>query len=135
MAVVGGQITEITYNHPTLGTGRLFPPTSASATIDLGGIRVDDSDEGVDGGGRMIKQMRAKRWSVEVEVSNDMNNAKEAEAVNALMASSEDADWTFSHINGTIYTGKGCPVGDVQADAMEAKFTLKVAGGGKLGQL
>ena len=36
MAVVGGDIVELTFNHPTLGSGIIFPKSAEDSTFDLG---------------------------------------------------------------------------------------------------
>lgn len=131
---IGGDIVEVTFNHPTLGTGIILPKAGEDSTYDLGGIRVDDDDQGVDGGGNMIKKMNRKRWSFEVTCAWDMNVDQTIESLNALAASSVDANWTFENINGIVYNGKGTIVGDIQGNGNAATFTLKVSGGGKLGQ-
>jgi hypothetical protein len=129
---VGGDILEVTYNHPTIGNGSLYPKAGEDSTYDLGGFRSADEDQGVDGGGNMIDTLTRRRWSFEVTVSNDMNDRKELEKIAAMAASPVAADWTFSHINGTVYGGKGKPVGDMQLAGQGSTFTLKVAGGGQL---
>lgn len=128
----GGDIIEITYNHPTVGAGVLYPKAGEDSTWDLGGIRSADEANGIDGGGRNIDQMTRVRWFVESTVSWDMNDTKELEKLNAMAGDPTPADWTLSHINGTIYKGKGKPVGDIQGNGNAATIPLKVSGGGKL---
>lgn len=129
---VGGDIIEVTYNHPTLGSGIFSPKAAEDSTYDLGGFRSADEANGIDGGGNMIDQLNRARWSFEVPISWDMNNKKELEVLSAMTASPVLADWTFSHINGTVYAGKGKPVGDINANGNSATATLKVSGGGVL---
>lgn len=128
----GGDIIEITYNHPTVGSGILFAKAAEDNTFDLGGFRSADEANMVDSGGNMIDSMSRARWAVEVVIANDMNTREEMEKVNSLAASPLTGDWTFSHINGTVYTGNGKPVGDLSLNVNQTTFTLKVAGGGKL---
>jgi hypothetical protein len=135
MAAVGGPFIEITYNHPVLGTGALYPKGDEDSEFDLGGVRTEDDDNGVDASGEMIKTMTPKRWSVEATVSNDMNTRQEMEKLVALAGEPADADWTFTHINGTIYGGKGAVVGDLKGAARAATISFKVQGGGKMKQL
>jgi hypothetical protein len=132
MASVGGDIIEVTWNHPTLGSGVLYPKAAEDSTIDLGGLRGADDANMVAGNGENIKQLTRTRWSVEVTVANDMNTREDAEKMGALAGSPVDAEWTFSSINGTVWGGTGSPVGDIQPNANAATFTLKVAGGGVL---
>lgn len=135
MAAVGGDILEITYNHPTVGSGVFFPKSGEDSTFDPGGFRVNDDANGIDGGGQMIKQMNRVRWSFEATISSDMNSAQEMEKLAALAASPADAEFTISHINGTIYKGTGTVVGDIQPNGNAATSTIKLSGGGQLLQL
>lgn len=129
---VGGDIIEVTYNHPTIGSGIFSPKAAEDSTYDLGGFRSADEANGIDGGGNMIDQLNRARWSFEVPISWDMNDKQELEKLSAMTASPVPADWTFSHINGTVYAGKGKPVGDINANGNSAMATLKVSGGGIL---
>jgi hypothetical protein len=129
---VGGDIIEITYNHPTLGSGVIFPKASEDSTYDLGGFRSNDDASMIDGGGNMIDQLNRVRWSFEVAVAWDMNNRSDLDKLTELSGSPVQSEWTFSHINGTVYGGTGKPVGDMQGNGNAATFTLKVSGGGKL---
>lgn len=125
---VGGDILEVTYNHPTLGSGVFFPKSSESNTYDTGGFRSKDEANGIDGSGTPIDTMNQIRGSFEVTVSNDMNTNQELEKAVALAESPVPATWTFSVINGVSYTGSGKPVGDLQGDVDKATFKLKVSG-------
>lgn len=129
---VGGDIIEITYNHPTLGSGTVYPKAAEDSTFDLGGYRSADDANMVSGNGEMIDQLNQVRWSFEGTVAWDMNTRGDLEKLTALNASPELSDWTFTHINGTVYGGKGKPVGDMQGNGNAATFTLKVSGGGGL---
>lgn len=126
---VGGDILEVTYNHPTLGSGTLFPKSSEDNMYDLGGFRSKDEASGIDGGGSPIDVMNQVRGFFEAVVANDMNTNKELEAVSALAASPVPATWTFSVVNGKSYTGSGKPVGDLSGNINQGTFKLKVSGG------
>jgi len=132
---VSGDITEVTCNHPDLGSFVFSPKANESSKYDLGGLVSNDDENGVDGSGAMIDQMNNTRWSFEVPVSWDPNNRQELESVSALQSSPKPGDWTFTHINGTVYNGLGKPVGKHTADGNTGTFTLKVSGGGKLKQI
>lgn len=129
---VGGDITEITFNHPTVGSGTIFPKSAEDSTFDLGGFRSNDDGNMIDGGGNMIDQMNRVRWSFESTVAWDMNVDETLEKLVSLASSPDQADWTFTSINGTIYGGKGKPVGDLQGNGNAATFALKISGGGTL---
>lgn len=135
MAATGGDITEITYNHPTLGNGVLYPKSNEDSTYDLGGLRSEDDANMVDGGGKAINKINRVRWSFENTISNDMNVNNEMEKVKAMAGDPADASWTFQHVNGTIYAGQGRPVGDLNFNGNAATFKLKVSGGGDLSKL
>ncbi len=126
---VGGDITEISYNHPTIGSGVLYPKAAEDSTFDLGGFRGNDDANMVDGGGRNIRQLNQVRWSFEGTVSWDMNIDNELQKVTDMSKDPQEADWTFTHINGTVWGGKGAPVGDVQGNGNGSTFTLKASGG------
>ena len=135
MASIGGDITELTFNHPTIGSGTLFVKASEDSTFDLGGLRSNDDANGVDGGGNTIRQMNHVRWFVEVTASWDMNTRKDLEKVTAMAADPVEAEWTVSHINGVTYGGTGSPVGDLNGNGNTATFPLKISGGGVLKQI
>ncbi len=127
-----GDFLEITFNHPTIGSGSLFVKAAEDSTLDFGGIRSQDDANMVDGGGNMLDQMNRVRWSFEATVSWDMNLREDLQKIVMLAASPVPAEWTFSHINGTVYGGTGKPVGDYQGDGNKGTFKLKVSGGGVL---
>jgi hypothetical protein len=135
MAFVGGSFLEVTYNHPTLGTGVLFPKSGEDSTLDLGGNRSADDANMITSNGQMIDQMNYVRGSFEATIANDMNTNLEVEKMNALANSPVLADWTFTHSNNAVYAGKGKPVGDIQANTNAATFTLKVAFTGKVSKI
>jgi len=129
---IGGDILEITFNHETLGTGTIFAKANEDSTFDLGGFRSNDDSDMVDGGGNMIDQINRKRWKFSVTVSWDGNTREDLSKINDLAASPVQADWTVSHINGTVWGGKGKPVGDYEGNGNSATFPLLLSGGGKL---
>lgn len=128
----GGDLIEATCNHPTLGNSTLFFKAAEDGTFDLGGYFSSDDANMVDGGGNMIDQINRKRWKVSSAISWDMNSADELSKIAGLSASPVLGDWTFSHINGTVWGGKGKPVGDYEGNTNQATFTITIAGGGKL---
>lgn len=130
----GGDITEVTFNHPTLGGGVILPKAGEDSTYDLGGIRSADDMQMIDGGGNAIKQMTRGRWSFEVTAAWDMDDDTLKKCVD-LSGSPVDADWTITCINGKVYQGSGSPVGDLQGNGNAATFPLKVSGGGVLKQI
>lgn len=131
MAIIAGDIREASWDHDTLGSGTIYGKSNQTNTFDTGGLRSDDTKEGVDGGGNMVRRMTRGRWAVEFVPSWDMSTGT-LEDLSAMAASPIDANWTFTHENGTVYQGKGCPVSDVIGDGGEASIAIKIAGGGVL---
>lgn len=125
-----GDIEEITWNHPTLGTGTVYCKVNEDATHDAGNYRSEDDASMLDTGGRMIDKMNKVRWSLEATVSWDMNDSEELEKMVALSSSPVLTKFTWSHVSGSTYKGTGKPVGDLQGNLNAATFTLKLAGGG-----
>lgn len=132
MQYVGGDYIEITYNHPTLGSGTFYPVSGESAAVDDGGFRSDDEQNSIAGNGEMIDVMKRVRWSVEIACAWSLGVNEDTKKLSALASSSEQADWTFTHVSGAIQAAKGKPVGDIQGDSGAGTFTLKVSGGGQL---
>lgn len=132
MAVVAGDIKEITYNHPTIGSGRLFAKAKEDSTFDLGGFRGDDDKNNVDGGGRNIKKLNRNRWSIKVPCSWDMNISNELDKISKMAGDPVDAEWTVESINGTVWAGTGSPVGDVEGNGGAGTLDLNISGGGEM---
>jgi hypothetical protein len=132
MPSVGGDIIELTFNHPTLGQGVLFPKANEDSTYDPGGFRNEDDSNMIDGAGQIIKKLNRNRWSLECTIAGDMNSRLDLEKLNAMSGDPVDATWTVSHINGTVYKGVGSPVGDIQLNANSATIKLKLSGSGLL---
>jgi hypothetical protein len=131
MSVVGGDIIEATYNHPTIGTGVLLPKADEDSELDLGGFRSSDEEKGIDGGGNMIDTMTRSRWGASMVIAGDLNTREDLEKLVALAESPVLAVWTITHISGAIYRGSGKPVGDIKEAMKNATIQLKIAGGGK----
>lgn len=132
MSVVAGDLLEITYNHPELGSGTFYPKSGEDNTFDEGGFRTNDDANSITGSGESIDVINRVRWSVEATVANDNNNREDLTKARQLAAHPLPAQWTFSHVNGTVWAGTGKPVGDIQSNGNAGTFTLKVSGGGEL---
>jgi hypothetical protein len=132
MSFVGGDILEVSFKHPVLGNGTFEPKSAEDCTIDLGGWKANDDDNSITGNGTMIDQINRKRWSAELTVAWDSQITNEVDLLNQLAESPVQADWIITHINGTIWGGKGKPVGDIKGDTQKAIVKFKLAGGGKL---
>lgn len=131
----GGDILEITCKHPTLGSFVFAPKSAEDFTLDPGGFMNSDDANMVTGNGSIIRQKNRKVWSMEGIVAWDMETAQDVHKIQQLANSTVESDWTFTHISGVIFGGKGAPVGDIQGNMNSAQITLKVNGGGTLNKL
>ena len=132
---IGGDLVEITVNHPTLGNFNFATKSNESYTLDPGGNRSNDDANGIAGNGEFIDQVNKVRWSFEGPLVADFSSGNEIENLPKLAESSEQGTWTFSHISGVVWKGKGKCVGDINIDTNTAQLTAKIAGGGKLEKL
>lgn len=127
MPVLGGDITEVTWNHPTLGSGQFFPKANEGNTMDLGSFRNNDDDSQIDGSGELILQKNRKRGFFEILCADDMRTREDSLKAVELSDSEELAEWTITHISGAVFKGTGAIVGDVQTDLNAATFSMKIA--------
>lgn len=132
MSVLAGDITEITYNHPTIGSGVLLVKSDEDSELDLGGYKSSDEDKGVDSGGNMIDTMTNSRWKATAVIAGDLMGREEIEKLQQLTENSVLGTFTISHISGATYQGVGKPVGDVKQSLKNATIALTLSGGGKL---
>lgn len=131
----GGDLIEITCNHPTLGSFQFATKSNESYTLDPGGNRSNDDANGVTGDGTFIDQVNRVRWSFEGPLMADFSSGNEMDNLPKLAESSELATWTFTHITGVVWRGRGKFVGDIQIDTNTAQLTAKLSGGGKIEKL
>ena len=133
MAYVGGDIIEITYNHPVIGSGSLKCKAGEDGTLDRGGFRSADEAAMVTGDGQMIDQINRVRGSFECPpIAWDMTGTDEPDKIGQMAESPVLADWTITSISGAIFAGKGKPVGDLAANTNTAQMPLKIAFAGKV---
>jgi hypothetical protein len=126
---VGGDIVEIKYSHPTLGDWTFFPKAGEDNSYFPGGVVTQSDANMIDGGGNPIYQKNRQRGYFNVVVANDQNNGQDLEKALAVSGSVLPADWTFSLINGTVYSGSGTAVDPLEGNVNQATFTLRVEGG------
>lgn len=128
----GGDIIEVTYNHPTLGTNIFSPKAAEDSTYELGGFKGNDDANMISGSGKNIRQLNQIRWFFEIVYTWEDGDL---ERMSDLAGDTVEAEWTFTHKNGTVYRGFGAPVGDIQGNGNAATFTAKISGGGILEQI
>ena len=133
MSYVGGDIIEITYQHPVVGSGTLFCKGSEDGTLDPGGYRSADDAAMITGDGVKIRQINRAAWSFECPpIAWDMTDKDELAKLSALAGSPVEANWTITSISGAIWAGKGNPVGDIQGNTNTSQIPLKLSGSGIL---
>ena len=115
----GGDIIEVTYNHPIIGTGVFSPKAAEDSTYDLGGFKGNDDASQISGSGKNIKKLNRAKWFFE-----DLYTWEDGdlERMNELGGDTLDAEWTFTHKIGTVYRGLGSPVGDIQGNGRPARY-------------
>ena len=129
---VGGDITEITFNHPTLGNFNFATKSNESYTLDPGGVRGDDDSDMVTGSGANIRKLNNKRWSFEGPLVADFASNLEIKNLPLISGDPEEGTITISHIGGAIWRGQGSFVGEISIDTNTSQFSAKFAGGGIL---
>lgn len=125
----GGDIIEITFNHPTLGSGVLLPKAGEDNSYFPGGVLTASDANMIDGGGNPIWQQNRTRGYFVAVCANEQNTKQDLEKIIALSENPEPADWTFTVINGVVYGGKGKPVGEYEGNINQSTFSLRVEGG------
>lgn len=128
---VGGDVEQITCNHPDLGDFRFEAKSNESFEIDRGGTRTADDANAVTSSGNSIWQMNKVRWSVEGPIVIDFD-AETDDQIKKLSAHTTPGTWTIQMITGVVWKGNGKPVGDIKPDTNTAQMTLKLSGGGEL---
>lgn len=126
----GGDFIEITYNHPTIGSGVFFIPSNEDGTVDYGGRRSEDDANAITADGQMIDKIKQTRWMWEGMITWNKGATNELQTLVDLAASPVNANWTFTHIDGSIFGATGKPVGDLQGSGQNATIAVKFAGGG-----
>ncbi len=125
---VGGDITGLTFSHPTIGTGAFYPVAAQGNTFDPGGVRADDNANGVTTNGTPIFVLNFVRGNAVILLEND-GLRKDAYKASELAGSPQNTVFTISVINGDVYKVTGRPVGDINPDINASTFSMKIAGG------
>lgn len=132
MAVIGGDIVDISVAHDTVGVFSLRAKSNEDGTRDLGGFRNNDDTNGVDGGGQNIIIKNRFRWMFEATVSSDDNVAEDMQKIVDVAASPLEANFTFTFASGVTMGATGTFVGDIQDATNTATMTIKMSGAGQL---
>lgn len=135
MSFVGGNLLEVKIDHEVEGSVIIKCKASEDNTFDLGGIVANDDQSMVTGSGESITSLNMEQWRAKMTAAWDMNVGLELQKIKRIAASPIEAVITISHINNSIYRGKGRPVGTIEANVNNATFPLVLGGGGELSKL
>tara|TARA_R110000803_G_scaffold69859_1_gene132441 strand:+ start:1177 stop:1581 length:405 start_codon:yes stop_codon:yes gene_type:complete len=125
----GGDVLELRVNHPTLGSRVFFPKSGEDNNLDLGGFRNEDDANMVTASGEAIVKKNFVKGSLEIVLANDQKARLDSQFCGDLAASTEQGDWSFSVIDGSVYGAKGDIVGDITSNLNAATFSIKIAFG------
>lgn len=133
----GGDMIQISWNDPNLGSGTFYGKSGEDTTVNTGGAMTDDSDTNIDTAGNFINTMRLIPWKISSTISWDMINPqrREIEMLKKLTGTVNSQDFVFTNINGVNYTGNGKVVGAVEGSAKDCTMTITFMGGGTLAQI
>ncbi len=132
---LGTDITEITYNHPTLGNFTFATKSSESYNLDPGGRRGDDDANMVTGNGQNIRKINQVRWSFEGPLVADFDSNLEIDNLPKIAGDTDEGTLTISTLAGVVWRGQGSYVGDMVIDTSNSQFSAKFSGGGILEKL
>ena len=124
-----GDIKEITYNHPVIGSGRFRPKSGEGNTYNIGGFMNNDDSNSISSDGDLIMTKNRVRGTLEAVVVNStaIGESSDAQTLQDLMNSSTPADWTFTTVADAVFAASGFPVGEVTPDLNAGTFTMKLA--------
>lgn len=126
MAVVGGDIKEISVNHSTLGNRVFKVKSNEGNTYDPGGQRTNDDANQITSQGEPVWQINMKMGGLNVTLMNDMN-LKDDEFLVALASDILDGVYLFTVVNGKSYRGTGRIVGDIVPNINDSTLAVKIA--------
>lgn len=132
--MVSGDIVSIKVQHPTLGTRTLYAVSNTDNTLNYGGYKAGDDKNSIDGGGRAIDRRNLSRWSAKCTISWNMNdpNGDELSFITSLQNNAQEATYVITHVNTSVWSGTGVPVGDNEGNTQDAQIELNIMGGGLL---
>lgn len=127
MSVFGSSVKEISVENDDIGQIFIFPVDGEENTLNLGGYRNDDTVQ-LDGAGRAIFSKKQVTGMFEGPIINDMATSREYNAMVACAASTSDTTFTFTLVNGEVFSGIGGIVGDLDMNTYKSSFQLTVKG-------
>lgn len=128
---VGSDLLEASYDHETVGSGTIRFKSGEETTVNLGGNRTEDDSQGLAADGTTIRRITNSRWKVEGTPAWDKSSSTLEDLV-SMAGSPIEGDWSFTFVDGTVYQGKGSPVGELNGQGGAATHEFIASGGGKL---
>jgi len=130
MAKIGGDLVEIQWQNDEIGSGIWSPKASEDSTFNPGGIQTADDDSMVDGAGDGIYTMNNTRWSIQSLISWNFGVPAEDTLfqVSAISRSKVETTFTITHINGSVWVGKGKVVGAIEGNGNNGTIPIKLSG-------
>jgi len=130
-STVHGDIKEVTFNHPVLGSGRFRPKSGEGNTYNTGGFINSDDQNAIASNGDLIMSKNRVRAFFEIVTVNSTAEGEESDAdiLQALQDSPIPGDWTFTTMADAVYSGSGFPVGEITPDLNAGTFTMKIVFG------
>lgn len=129
MATVAGDVLEIGYSNPDVGSGQFYPKSEEDFTIETGGFINEDDENMIAGNGERIGKKNRRAPMFEGTIA-DMDDAYGRMV--ALRESNLNTTWTITHVSGIVRQVSGQPVGESEMNLNAGTFTLKVLGNNKM---
>lgn len=125
-----GDIKSIKINHPILGSVEMEAKSSEDNTFDLGGYRTTEVN--TTGNGTSMRKINNKPWVASMLIAWDMITQQELQALGRFAGSTVEFTCTITNVNGSVYQGKGSPMGDLVGNVNQGSTPVTFSGGGEL---
>lgn len=130
---IAGEVTQITFGNDSLGSGGFDAISGEDFTFDIGGKRTQEVK--MTPSGEAVYSVQTMPWKAEGTLRWSALTGQDIEKLTALSGSATETEFTFTLTDGTIYGGKGKPVGDLSGTAKDGTVPFAVQGGGILRQI
>jgi hypothetical protein len=129
MELIGGDVKQISIDHPELGSRLLTPQSGEDFTIIKGGYQNADTETNVSATGKRIYQKNWIPWSVSGKI---VLESGDHDYLQDMATNPKEAVIGFLYMNGQIRVGKGSVVGGIDGETQTHTMTVKFSGSGKL---
>ena len=129
--MASGDLLTVKFNHPTVGAREYNVKAGENADQDLGGF---SSELIINGLGNGHKSLSRKPWGVE-SVMLGIESKGDQEFLQSLADSPDLGVITWSHINGSVYKGKGTVTGDLKHGLKDGYANVTLQGVAKAEQI